>query len=97
MMDYLLEPQVNLLFQNNFQLRLDRIFQLKHVSVYVEEEIVLPQFQSCICLLCDKHFAFLFFRQVIIPLFYRSEPINILQKHVVEPLKLWIVTGGKWR
>ena len=53
MMDYLLEPQVNLLFQNNFQLRLDRIFQLKHVSVYVEEEIVLPQFQSCICLLCD--------------------------------------------
>ena len=43
MMDYLSKLQVKVVFQNNFQVGLDRIFQSKRISVDVEEETILPQ------------------------------------------------------
>ena len=43
MTDYLSEPQVNVVFQNNFLVGLDRIFQSKRISPDVEGETVLPQ------------------------------------------------------
>ena len=40
---YLSEPQVNVVFQNNFLVGLDRIIQSKCISPDVEEETVLCQ------------------------------------------------------
>ena len=103
MMDCFSEPQANVVFRNNFQVSLDRIFQLKRISLYVEVETVLPQqlnllkFPTLRMFLEFKYLVFLFFRKVTIPLFDRSEPIfKILQKNVPEPWKSWIVIGGKW-
>ena len=40
---HLSEPQVNVVFQNNFLVGLDRIIQSKRISPDVEEETVLCQ------------------------------------------------------